>query len=68
MFRENVKLYRKKKELSQTELAELVGVHASMIGLIESCGKVPNVILGAKIAKILGVTIDTLVYGEGEKE
>lgn len=64
MFGENVKLYRKKKSLSQTELAELVGVHASMIGLIESCGKVPNVILGDKIAKTLGVTLDTLVNEE----
>lgn len=68
MFGENVKFYRKKKNLSQTKLAELVGVHASMIGLIESCGKVPNVLLGAKIAKTLGVTLDKLINGEEVKD
>lgn len=64
MFGENVKRYREKAKLPQAKLAELCGVNASMIGQIESCGKVPNVILGAKIAKTLGVTIDTLVNEE----
>lgn len=64
MFGENVKRYREKAKLSQAKLAELCGVNASMIGQIESCGKVPNVILGDKIAKKLDVTIDILVNEE----
>ena len=67
MFGENVKRHREKAQLSQKKLAELCGVNASMIGQIESCGKVPHVILGAKIAKNLVVTIDELVNGEVEK-
>lgn len=68
MFGENVKKHREKQKITQAKLAELCGVNASMIGQIESCGKVPNVILGAKIAKNLNVTIDALVNGEAESE
>lgn len=68
MFGENVKKHREEQKITQAKLAELCGVNASMIGQIESCGKVPNVILGAKIARNLGVTIDELVNGEAESE
>lgn len=66
MFGDNVKKYREIKKISQAELGKLCGVNASMIGQVETCGKVPNIYLGCKIAKVLGVTIDQLVNEGGE--
>ena len=60
-FGRNVRLYRKKKKLSQEKLAELANLHRTYIGQVES-GK-RNVALKniAKLAKALGVSIKDLV-------
>lgn len=59
-FGEKVLYFRKKKKLSQEELAELANLHRTYIGQIES-GK-RNIALKnvEKIAKALGVSVKDL--------
>ena len=69
-----VKLYRKRKGLSQEVLAEIVGCHWKTISMIE-CGKLnPSFLLLYKICNALDISIPELVpqnrnvlpYPEGE--
>ena len=61
---DNIRMYRERKKLSQAELAEYCGVTSSMVSQYESNGKIPNFILGMKIAKFLGVTAEELMGSE----
>lgn len=61
---DNIKFYRERKHISQTELAELCGITPSMISQYESNGKIPNFLMGIKIAQILGVSAEKLLNGE----
>ncbi len=56
----NVKKYRIKASISQTELAEKVGVSQPMICKIEKGIKVPAMPLGKAIAEVLGCSLDDL--------
>ena len=58
---ENIKNRRIKKQLTQEEFAEKVGVGRSMIAQIERGTKIPNMILGRDIACVLGCSMDELV-------
>lgn len=60
-FAENLKAAREKKQISQYELAELVGVNQAAIAYFELGSKVPNIFNGVKIAKVLGTTCEELV-------
>ena len=60
-FGENLKRLREMQGISQAELAESLGVSQSIIAQYEAGAKAPNVILAAKIASTLGVTIDTMM-------
>ena len=51
----NMKKYRKKRQLSQMKLAELVDTSTSYIGEIEINNKVPSMEMVEKIAKALDV-------------
>ncbi|MDG1955105.1 MAG: helix-turn-helix transcriptional regulator [Polaribacter sp.] len=57
LFGERVRYLRKKKDISQEELAHLSGLHRTYIGMIERAEK--NITLKniEKIAKALEVTI-----------
>jgi transcriptional regulator with XRE-family HTH domain len=57
-------MYRERKKMSQTQLAEYCGIKASMVSQIESNGKIPNFMLGMKIAGLLGVTAEQLLSGK----
>jgi transcriptional regulator with XRE-family HTH domain len=61
---DNIRMYRERKKISQTQLAEYCGIKASMVSQIENNGKVPNFILGMKIARLLDVTAEQLVTGK----
>lgn len=61
---DNIRMYRERKKLSQAELAEYCGVTSSMVSQYETNGKIPNFILGMKIAKFLGVTAEELMGSE----
>lgn len=57
----NIAKFRNNKKLSQRQLAEIVGVHPSMIAQIERGSKVPTITLARDIAKSLDVSLDDLV-------
>lgn len=57
-----VKKYRMDKNLTQTELAELVGATRQTIGLIESGKYNPSLNLCVSIAKVLSKTLDDLFW------
>lgn len=52
---------REKKGITQTELAEKVGVSSVFICRVESGYKVPGVFVLKEIAKTLDVTVDSLL-------
>ena len=49
-----LKIQRKKKRLTQQQLAELVGVDRTLISKIESGAATPSVTTAKKIAAVLG--------------
>jgi Predicted transcriptional regulator with C-terminal CBS domains len=52
---QKIRKYRKEKDLTQTQLAELVGVRQGLIALYETGAKTPNNITRDKIANALGI-------------
>lgn len=51
---------RKKKELTQEQLAETIGVSTRYIGFIEQGQRVPSLKTADKIARMLGVKLSEL--------
>lgn len=62
-FADNMRILREQKNLSKTELAQLVGVSHAAISYFESGQKMPNAITAAKIARKLDTTVEQLVNG-----
>ena len=60
---DNVRPYRCKAQLSQTQLAKMVGVDPSAICKIEKGLFIPTVVLLDDIASVLKVSLDELVHG-----
>ncbi|WP_308556937.1 helix-turn-helix transcriptional regulator [uncultured Lactobacillus sp.] len=58
----NVKIYRKKKKLSQMELAKEIGVARQTINLIENDKYNPSLDLCLKLAHTLGTDLNTLFW------
>lgn len=58
---QNIKTERKKKELTQVQLATMIGVTESMINQIENNVKMPSLMLALALADVLGTTVDDLV-------
>lgn len=52
---------RKEHKISQTELAEQVGIHPNVLGRYEREEATPSVDMAAKLAGILGISLDYLV-------
>lgn len=63
-LKDNVKRFREKRELSQQQLAELIGVNQAMIHYIEAGTKVPSLAVTIGLANVFGCTIDELVGRE----
>ena len=61
MICENIQILRKKQNLTQESLAELVGVTRQTIAKWESGESVPDLSLAGKLAAALAVTLDELV-------
>lgn len=62
-----VKLARVEKDLTQEQLAELVGVTRQTIGLIEAGRYNPTLKLCLMLAKVTGKGLDDLFWIEGER-
>ena len=61
IFGERIEAARKKKGLTQEELAEIVGVSQSMINHIEKGRKKPSLDIAVALADEFGVTVDSLI-------
>jgi len=62
-----LKTARSKKGLSQTELAQAIGVHYTQIGRYEKKGAIPSAEVLARIANALEVSSDFLMNGTAEE-
>lgn len=60
---ESVRKLRTQKGLTQTELAEKVGVGQTMIARVEHGAKIPSLPLALDLAKVFGCTVDEMCYG-----
>ena len=65
-FAENVKKLRENIGMSQSDLAVAMNLAQSTIARYETGIKLPNIVTGVQLAKILGTTVEKLV--EQEKE
>lgn len=60
LFGERLLSTRKKRKMSQDELAKAIGVHAPVIGRYERGEVKPSIETATKIAEALGVSLDYL--------
>jgi putative transcriptional regulator len=59
-LRNQIKVQRAMRDLTQAELAELAGITRRSVNAIEAGRMVPSVLLALKIARALGVTVETI--------
>ena len=55
-----IKEFRKKKKLSQSDIADVMNVKQNTVSQWENDIRIPNVKQGLKLAKILGTTVEGL--------
>ncbi len=67
-MKNNVRHWREKNYLSQSELAQLVGVQAQTIGSIENARHKPRPSTCRKLAEVLGVPVDQLFEDDSDDE
>ncbi len=67
-FGERIRKYRKKRSLSQKELAKLINVDVCTISLYERGKFNPSASAVVKLANVLGITTDALLMDETSKE
>ena len=67
-FGKRLKKARQNKDISQSELGKIVGIHYTQIGRYESKGVKPSGEVLAKIANALGVTSDFLMSGSSQDQ
>ena len=67
MKNKRMKIARIEKDLSQEQLAELVGVTRQTIGMIESGKFNPSLQLCLSICRALGKTLDELFWEEASE-
>lgn len=65
---DRIKDLRRKKNLSQSELADKVGISYAQIGRYETKGSEPPSGTLKKIADALGVSPDFLIYGASDEK
>lgn len=62
IFKNNLKVFRAKFDLTQEELAIKVGVTRKTINTIENGIYIPSTLLALKIAKVFGESVESLFY------
>ncbi|MDO4303112.1 MAG: helix-turn-helix transcriptional regulator [Bacillota bacterium] len=68
MKNKKMKIARIEKDLSQEQLADLVGATRQTIGMIEAGKFNPSLQLCLSICRALGKTLDELFWEESEEE
>ena len=66
-FARKVKLMRDSKEMTQEELAKAIGIDRSSLANIERSVHIPSLVVVAKLAEVLDVTVDYLLSERTEK-
>jgi putative transcriptional regulator len=64
-LRNTLKVQRAMRDLTQAELAALAGVTRRSVNAIETGRMVPSVLLALRLARALGVSVDTLFILDG---
>jgi putative transcriptional regulator len=59
-LRNTLRVQRAIRDLTQAELAERAGVTRKSVNAIEAGRMVPSVLLAMKLARVLGVSVETL--------
>ena len=59
---------RKRKNMQQAELAELVGIRRETIGKLENRKYNPSLKLAMDIAHVFGVTVEEIFFFEEDEE
>ena len=67
-FGDNVKKIRTEKNISQQELADMIGIHSTHVSRYERNMAQPSIEIAKKMAEALNVTVDTLIYGPTEEK
>ena len=65
VLRNTIKVQRAMRELTQADLAAMAGVARRSVNAIEKGRMVPSVRLALKIARALGVSVETIFNLEG---
>lgn len=60
----NIRKKRENLKISQTKLAESVGISQSLMAQFERGSKIPNMMLGREIASVLQCKMEDLVSDE----
>ncbi len=66
ILRNTIKVQRAKKDLTQEQLAELVGVTRKTINSIERGHYVPSTMLSLKIVRVFGVPFEEVFFLSGK--
>ncbi|MBX0333988.1 helix-turn-helix transcriptional regulator [Pontibacter sp. HSC-14F20] len=67
MMRNNIKVERAKKDMTQEQLAEALGVTRQTINAIEKNKYLPSTLLALKMSNLFGLTVNELfVLEEGD--
>lgn len=61
-----IRKYRKSKDMTQEEMANRLGVTAPAVNKWENGNSMPDITLLAPIARLLGITLDTLLTFQGD--
>lgn len=63
-MKNNLRVHRAIKNITQAELADLIQVSRQTINTIESGKYVPSTLLALKMAKVFGVPVEEVFYLE----
>lgn len=59
-LRNTIKVERAKRDLTQADLADMAGVTRRSVNAIETGRMVPSVLLALRIARALGIEVETI--------
>ncbi len=66
-LRNRIKVERARHDLTQEQLAELVGVTRKTINTVETGKFVPSTVLALRLARVLRTRVEDLFYLDGEE-
>lgn len=68
MIGQNIKLFRERRKLSQTQLAKILWIDRTSLSGYEIGKRMPDIIMLCKMADVFGVSLDVLVGRKLQQE